>query len=101
MREAAGEILRRARDAKPKARIDGVTVFPMIVRPKARELIVGIADDPTFGPVVVFGQGGTAVEVDRRQGAGAAATRSGARAQPDRAHPGVAPAQSLPQRTRG
>ena len=35
----------------------------MIVRPKARELIVGIADDPTFGPVIVFGRGGTAVEV--------------------------------------
>ncbi len=63
VREAASDILRRAREAKPEARIDGVTVFPMIVRPKARELIVGIADDPTFGPVVVFGQGGTAVEV--------------------------------------
>ena len=35
----------------------------MIVRPKARELIAGIADDPTFGPVIVFGRGGTAVEV--------------------------------------
>ena len=33
------------------------------MRPKARELIVGVADDPTFGPVVVFGQGGAAVEV--------------------------------------
>ncbi len=63
VREAAADILRRAREAKPQARINGVTVFPMIVRPKARELIVGIADDPTFGPVVVFGQGGTAVEV--------------------------------------
>src|SRR5262249_8368466 len=28
-----------------------------------RELIAGIADDPTFGPVIAFGQGGTAVEV--------------------------------------
>src|SRR5262245_64382282 len=38
-------------------------VSPMILRPDARELIAGIADDPTFGPVVVFGRGGTAVEV--------------------------------------
>jgi acetyltransferase len=63
VREAAAEVLGRARAAKPEARITGVTVFPMIVRPKARELIAGIADDPTFGPVIVFGQGGTAVEV--------------------------------------
>lgn len=63
VREAASDILRRAREAKPEARITGITVFPMIVRPKARELIVGLADDPTFGPVIVFGQGGTAVEV--------------------------------------
>ncbi len=63
IREAATEILDRARAAKPDARISGVTVFPMILRPKARELIVGVADDPTFGPVIAFGQGGTAVEV--------------------------------------
>ena len=63
VRQAATEILARARAAKPNARISGVTVFPMIVRPKARELIVGVADDPTFGPVIAFGQGGTAVEV--------------------------------------
>ncbi|HUZ31515.1 MAG TPA: bifunctional acetate--CoA ligase family protein/GNAT family N-acetyltransferase [Xanthobacteraceae bacterium] len=63
VREAADDILKKARAAKPNARITGVTMFPMIVRPKARELIVGVADDPTFGPVIVFGQGGTAVEV--------------------------------------
>jgi acetyltransferase len=63
VRDAATDILRRAREAKPDARITGITVFPMIVRPKARELIIGLADDPTFGPVIVFGQGGTAVEV--------------------------------------
>jgi len=61
--EATSGILTRARAAKPDARISGVAVFPMIVRPKARELIVGVADDPTFGPIIVFGQGGTAVEV--------------------------------------
>jgi acetyltransferase len=63
VRRSAADILARARAAKPDARIAGVTVFPMVVRPKARELIVGVADDPTFGPVIVFGQGGTAVEV--------------------------------------
>ncbi len=63
VRGAADDILARARAAKPDARIAGVAVFPMIVRPKARELIIGLADDPTFGPVIVFGQGGTAVEV--------------------------------------
>lgn len=63
VRAAAADILERARAAKPSARLAGVTVHPMIVRPKARELIAGIADDATFGPVVVFGRGGTAVEV--------------------------------------
>jgi acetyltransferase len=63
VREAAADIWRTARAARPDARIVGVAVFPMIVRPKARELIIGVADDPTFGPVIVFGQGGTAVEV--------------------------------------
>src|SRR6516162_5662694 len=60
--QAAADILSRGRAARPDARIVGVTVFPMVVRPKARELIVGVADDSTFGPVIVFGQGGTAVE---------------------------------------
>jgi acetyltransferase len=61
--KAASEIIDRARSARPDAHIAGVTIQPMILRPKARELIAGIADDPTFGPVVVFGHGGTAVEV--------------------------------------
>jgi acetyltransferase len=61
--EAVNDILVRARAARPDARIRGVTIHPMIVKPKAQELIIGIADDPTFGPVVAFGCGGTAVEV--------------------------------------
>ncbi|MFZ3324638.1 MAG: acetate--CoA ligase family protein [Methylocella sp.] len=63
VRTAAAEILARAGAARPGARIAGVIVQPMIVRPQARELIAGIADEPTFGPVIVFGCGGTAVEV--------------------------------------
>jgi acetyltransferase len=63
VRAAAADIIAAARAVRPDARITGVTVQPMIVRPKAHELIAGIADDPTFGPVIAFGQGGTAVEV--------------------------------------
>jgi acetyltransferase len=63
VRAAAAAVIAAGRTAKPDARIDGVTVQPMIVRPKAHELIVGIADDATFGPVLAFGAGGTAVEV--------------------------------------
>ena len=33
------------------------------IRPGAHELIVGLTEDKLFGPVILFGQGGTAVEV--------------------------------------
>jgi acetyltransferase len=60
---AASEILERARRLKPEARIAGVTLHPMIERPHARELFIGMTMDLTFGPVIVFGHGGTAVEI--------------------------------------
>ena len=63
VRTGTTEILARAKALRPEARIEGVIVQAMIVRPKARELILGIADDPTFGTVIVFGHGGTAVEI--------------------------------------
>ena len=63
VRKAAADIFERAERLKPGARVVGVTVQAMVRRPKARELIAGLADDPTFGPVVVFGRGGTAVEI--------------------------------------
>ena len=63
VRASTAEIIARAKALRPEARIAGVIVQAMVVRPKARELIVGLADDPTFGTVVVFGRGGTAVEI--------------------------------------
>jgi acetyltransferase len=41
----------------------GVTVQPMINLSDAYELIVGSSIDPQFGPVVLFGMGGSLVEV--------------------------------------
>ncbi len=63
--QAAEEMLVRIRDQQPTARVRGFTVQPMIRRPRAHELIVGMTDDVTFGPMLMFGAGGTAVEVMR------------------------------------
>ena len=48
---------------RPQARIEGYTVQKMARRPDAYELLLGVMTDPIFGPAIVFGQGGTAVEV--------------------------------------
>ena len=63
VRTAAGDMLGRIGRERPDARIDGFTVQRMVSRPGAHELIAGTATDPVFGPVILFGQGGTAVEV--------------------------------------
>jgi acetyltransferase len=42
--------------------IEGFTVEAMAQRPNAFELIIGASVDPTFGPVILFGQGGIGVE---------------------------------------
>ncbi len=63
VRTAYREMIERVTLAAPEARVDGVTIEPMMDRPNAREIMVGITRDPVFGPVVSFGAGGTAVEV--------------------------------------
>ena len=59
---AAADMLARVDRLRPDARIEGFSVQRMVERREAWELIVALAEDPTFGPVVVFGHGGTAVE---------------------------------------
>ena len=63
VRAAARGMLERLRHERPEARIAGFSVQAMAERPHAQELIVGAHVDPVFGPVLLFGQGGTAVEV--------------------------------------
>ena len=55
-------IMEDVRDQKPKARILGVSVQPMLKFAHAREVLIGLARDQTFGPVISFGTGGVAVE---------------------------------------
>lgn len=63
VRSAALSMTDRVRRAVPGAKIDGFLLQPMIRRQNAFELIVGMTVDPEFGPVLLFGHGGTAVEV--------------------------------------
>jgi acetyltransferase len=56
MREHVGQ-------ARPDATLEGFTVQPMVRRDAAHELIVGALRDAQFGAVLLFGQGGTAVEL--------------------------------------
>ena len=63
LRRAAADMLTRVHAAAPAAVIQGFSVQTMVRRPHAQELIIGTSIDAVFGPVILFGQGGTAVEV--------------------------------------
>jgi acetyltransferase len=63
LRFSAEGMLRRIERAAPEAKVLGFTVQKMIQRGSALELIIGATTDPIFGPTILFGQGGTSVEV--------------------------------------
>ena len=60
-RQTYETITSRARAADPAVRIEGVLIAPMVTG--GIETILGVRHDPTFGAVVMFGLGGTLVEV--------------------------------------
>ncbi len=62
---AFDDMMRHVRALRPQARIEGAVVQPMLRFAHAREVLVGVATDPVFGPVISFGAGGVAVEAVR------------------------------------
>ena len=62
-RGVAEAMIARVAKARPDARLQGFTVQPMIVWPNAHELLLGVFEDRLFGPVILFGAGGTATEI--------------------------------------
>jgi len=62
VKDAYKAIIDRAHKAKPEARIDGVYVQEMASEIDY-ELILGAKKDRDFGSVILFGMGGTAVEL--------------------------------------
>lgn len=63
LRQAFATLLSRAADRAPRARLQGVLVTPMAG--SGIETILGVHVDPTFGPMIMYGAGGTAVELYR------------------------------------
>lgn len=62
-RDAFAGILASVAAAAPGVHIEGVAVEPMVEKPDGIELLVGMFSDPTFGPVIAYGAGGTQVEL--------------------------------------
>ncbi|GAP37669.1 bifunctional acetate--CoA ligase family protein/GNAT family N-acetyltransferase [Piscinibacter sakaiensis] len=62
-RDTYADMVERVRRLQPQARINGVTVQKMARARRGREVHVGLVSEPPFGPVIVFGAGGTMIEL--------------------------------------
>lgn len=62
-RDTYDELVERVRRQRPEARINGVTIQKMARAQRGREIHVGVVTDDPFGPIIVFGAGGTMVEL--------------------------------------
>src|SRR6185436_15278926 len=62
---AFADMTQHVRTLRPDARLQGAVVQPMLHFENAHEVLIGVATDPVFGPVISFGTGGTAVEAVR------------------------------------
>ncbi len=58
---AYDRVVASAKRYRPDARIEGVLVQKMA--PRGRELVIGMVNDQTFGPIMMVGIGGTMVEL--------------------------------------
>jgi len=61
--EADQRIRSRLRRLFPEARVDRFSVQKVVQRPGGQKLTAGVDSDPVFGPVILFGQGGSAADI--------------------------------------
>jgi acetyltransferase len=62
-RDAYTDMVERVARLQPGAHINGVTVQKMAPARRGREINIGVVTDDPFGPVIVFGAGGTMIEL--------------------------------------
>jgi len=63
VKQAAQSMTQNVAKLRPSAKLQGFTVQHMVATRDGYELIVGVSCDCQFGPVMMFGEGGVAVEV--------------------------------------
>ncbi len=63
VRDAFDILMQRARSHNSRLQVDGISIAPMVRG--GVETILGIHIDPIFGPMIMFGLGGVAVELYR------------------------------------
>jgi len=61
----AANMLQRAHEVYPEARLEGFTLQNMARRAGAHELRISVKNDPVFGPVIVLGEGGNELDTQR------------------------------------
>jgi acetyltransferase len=59
------ELIDSVQVLRPEAKLEGVTIERMFHKPHGRELMTGVIRDQVFGPVIIFGAGGTMLEFIR------------------------------------
>ena len=59
--QAFNEIMDNVTSRRPDAKINGILMVPMLE--KGMEMMIGVNNDPQFGPMVMVGMGGVFVEV--------------------------------------
>ncbi|MDD3937580.1 bifunctional acetate--CoA ligase family protein/GNAT family N-acetyltransferase [Rhodoferax sp.] len=62
-RDNYNDMVERVKRIMPQARINGVTVQKIANARRGRKIYVGLVTDDPFGPVIVFGAGGTMIEL--------------------------------------
>lgn len=65
VRDSYQDMVERVARLQPGATIHGVTVQKMARAQRGREICIGMVTDEPFGPVIVFGAGGTMIELIR------------------------------------
>ncbi|MCR5865096.1 bifunctional acetate--CoA ligase family protein/GNAT family N-acetyltransferase [Aquincola sp. J276] len=65
VRDTYNDMVERVKRLQPGARLNGVTVQKMARAQRGREICIGLVSDEPFGPVIMFGAGGTMIELIR------------------------------------